>query len=77
MSAKQAILDAVQRMPDAASTDDILSALGVVFGGDETPDDEGAARIGVINRRVEEIVSGKVKGIPAEETFPELNDGQA
>ncbi|MGL6094302.1 MAG: hypothetical protein ACRC7O_00690 [Fimbriiglobus sp.] len=77
MSAKDAVIEFVRALPDQLTPADIVAELDSRFGapGREIPVEVAeAAWAPVINRRVEELRSGRVVGIPAEHVFPELNE---
>jgi hypothetical protein len=63
MDSKAQMIAAIQQMPEGLSAQEILDELQEQFA---TWKDDGTF-IAELNRRVEEIESGKVQGIPAEE----------
>lgn len=80
MSAKEQVIEFVRGLSDDLPAADIAAVVGAEFGAPDVPGERvseevaEAAWAAVINRRVEELRSGKVKGVPAERMFPELNE---
>ena len=75
MSAKEAILELVRGMPDDATPADIAAAIDDKFAPPDADDGEWDEEMTAeINRRVEEIRSGRAKMIPSDEVFRELRE---
>ncbi len=73
MNTKEAAIAIIQSMPEGVTWADIIARLSAQENIPEVPgeavseDEAEAAWTEVINRRVEELESGKVQGIPSEE----------
>lgn len=80
MTAKQAVIEFVRKLPDDLLPAEIVAEVRAKFGLPEVPgesiseSDAEEAWAAEINRRVAEVRSGTAKLIPAEEMFPELDD---
>lgn len=81
MSAKETALELIRALPDDATENDILNRLEARFGptgeedGEDVPQDEWeAAWAEEVNRRIEDMESGRVQGIPADEFFRKLRE---
>ncbi len=71
MSPKDAALELIRTLPDNATWDDIFVGLQSHADTDDSLDPQWTEEI---NRRVEDLQTGRVKGIPAEIRFPELTE---
>lgn len=72
MSLKDAVIEMIRALPEDATWDQI-AAEGDARFGDPALDGEWSDEFkAMIARRVEEVKSGKVKGIPAEELMARL-----
>lgn len=75
MSPKDAVLAAVNALPPDATPDEIWDHIANSLPGfGDAPPEEDPAWLEEINRRVDGFRTGKVKGVPAEVLFPELNE---
>lgn len=76
MSAKEDVLEFVRRLPDDATATDILAELVARFGpADENGDGAvDAAWVEEVNRRVEEVRSGRARMIPGDEVMRRLRE---
>ncbi len=78
MSAKQVILEMIQAMPEDASFPAILAELHARLedeGEEELSQEEWeAAWVEEINRRVEDVRSGRTKMIPGDEVMGRLRE---
>ncbi len=80
MSTKEAAIEMIRAMPDDATWAEIVAVGREKFGAVDPAEEEltqeewDAAWAEEINRRVEEMESGKVKGVPAEEVFRKLRE---
>lgn len=71
MSPKDAALELIRTLPDDATWDDIFVGLQSHADTDDSLDPQWTEEI---NRRVEDLRTGRVKGIPAEEVFRRLRE---
>ena len=75
MNAKAEALAAVQQMPDGLTLRQIVARLTDQFivptaPGEPVPEEQAEANwAAVINKRMEEMLSGEVAGVPAEEVL--------
>lgn len=78
MSTKDAAIEMIRAMPDGATWADIVAVgrekFGPVEDEDLTREDWEADWADEINRRVEEIRSGRAKMIPGDEVMKELRE---
>ena len=80
MSAKDEVIEYVRSLPDDATVPDIVDALDARFGfldedGQELTREQWEAEWAEeINRRVEDIRSGRVKMVPGDEVMARLRE---
>ena len=80
MTAKEMALGVIRDLPDDATTDDILDALdthGAPAAGTDRefdPDEWEPEYAAEINRRIEDMRSGKTIGVPIEEVLRQLRE---
>lgn len=69
MSVKEAALELIRRLPDDVTPTDLVAAVEGVFGP-QVEDEESL--LAELDRRLQEHLSGKDPGVPAEEFFRQL-----
>ncbi len=72
MSVKDAVIEMIRALPDGATWDDIVAEGETHFGGLVEAGEWSDEFKATLARRAEELRTGKVKGVPAEEVMARL-----